>query len=56
MAALEKRLEVRLSEAQRRDIEVLAAARGWPLGVLVRDLLRKGLARELERAPSNGDR
>jgi hypothetical protein len=52
MPALEKRLEIRLSTAQRRDLEVLAAARGWPLGVLVRDLLRQAVARELKREPA----
>lgn len=42
MAVLERRLEVRLSREHRQELEVLAAKRAWPLGVHVRELLKRG--------------
>lgn len=46
---LDNRLEIRLRSEDRRDLEVLAAARGWPLGVLVREFLKEGVEREVSK-------
>lgn len=52
---LDNRLEIRLGSNQRRELEILAAAKGWPLGVLVRDLLGRGVEGELSRQRRAGD-
>lgn len=51
---LDNRLEIRLRSALRRDLEVLAAARGWTLALLVREFLRQGVEHELTHGRRSG--
>ena len=44
----DSRLEIRMAGQDRERLETLAAERQWPLGVLVRELIKEGVAREVE--------
>lgn len=48
MPTMDTRLEIRINDGLRRELKAYAAARDWPLALLVRELLREGLAREME--------